>query len=83
MYLIAAREKFKILKNVLDYQGAWPNLKYTVSKVSKGFHRVCSIESRNFTYCTIYSHRYLKINCHHREDFLSQIDLQSHIPLSQ
>ena len=25
-YLIAAREKFKILKNGSDYQGAWPPL---------------------------------------------------------
>ena len=31
MYLIAAREKFQILKNGLDYQGAWPPLNYTDS----------------------------------------------------
>ena len=26
MYLISAREKFQILENGLDYQGAWPPL---------------------------------------------------------
>ena len=29
-YLIVPREKFQILKNGSDYQGAWPLLLYTV-----------------------------------------------------
>ena len=28
MYLITAHDKFQILKNGSDYQGAWPPLKY-------------------------------------------------------
>jgi len=32
-YLIAAREKFQILKNGSDYQGAWPPLVYGVVKL--------------------------------------------------
>ena len=31
-YLIAAREKFKILKNGSNYQGAWPPLHYNMEK---------------------------------------------------
>ena len=34
-YLIVAREKFQILKNGSDYQGAWPPLHYTVNTIYK------------------------------------------------
>ena len=34
-YLIAAREKFQILKNGSDYQGAVPSLVYTLNNYTK------------------------------------------------